>query len=166
MSSSSAPTFVLSVSLRNSPRLHLKAWLKAVLAYARTLEPTLDQYGALYLVAPTLTWASMTKNLIPAPVPDDDENIDPDLPAFTIRPRPLHRQPPTPTPSDSAPVRSFNNLLRENWNAQTSAEQTLVAVLLESVGIDQRLFLEESGDDLLDLPPRKIVSAMLAEDGQ
>ena len=65
MSSSSAPSFSLSVSLRNSPRLHLTAWLKAVLAYARTLEPTLDQYGALYLVAPTLTWAHMSKNVIP-----------------------------------------------------------------------------------------------------
>ena len=161
MSSSSAPSFSLSVSLRNSPRLHLTAWLKAVLAYARTLEPTLDQYGALYLVAPTLTWSHMSKNLITAET--DDEHAPP---VTTIRPRPLHPQPPKPSARDSESTRAFNKLLRENWNAQVRAEQALVTVLLESIGIDQRLFLEESGDDLLDLSPRQIVSAMMAEHGQ
>ena len=51
----------LSVSLVHEPRLHLEAWIKAILKYARKLYPTLDAYGSLYLVCPDDKWNVMSK---------------------------------------------------------------------------------------------------------
>ena len=96
MPSSIAPAITLPASLSNSPRLTLSAWLKAVLAHARQIEPTLDLYGSLYLVAPDLTWQKLPKNLIPAPGPDIDDGSDVEY-VGTIRPRPSHICPPPRT---------------------------------------------------------------------
>jgi hypothetical protein len=85
---SSSSDYVLPVTLHDTPRLFLQKWLVAVNAYARTLEPSLDQYGALYLVCTDEVWADLTKNQV-HPV----HNIGP----IAIRPRPDH---PTPPPTD------------------------------------------------------------------
>jgi hypothetical protein len=82
---SSSSDYVLPVTLHDTPRLFLQKWLVAVNAYARTLEPSLDQYGALYLVCTDEVWADLTKNQV-HPV----HNIGP----IAIRPRPDHPTPP------------------------------------------------------------------------
>jgi hypothetical protein len=50
----------LSVSLVHEPRLHLEAWIKAILKYARKLYPTLDACGSLFLVCPDDKWNVMS----------------------------------------------------------------------------------------------------------
>jgi len=76
----------LSVTLLTEPRIHLKAWLTAVHKYARSLAPTLDAYGALYLVCSDAAWQALKHNKIPDP--------DPLLPLST-RSRPVFPPPST-----------------------------------------------------------------------
>ena len=78
-SSSASPLYSLPVTLVDSPRLHLTAWLKAINKHARTIEISLDHYGALYLVCTDTVWQALARNTIP-PIPP---NMGPPL----LRPR-------------------------------------------------------------------------------
>ena len=92
MSRSSSADFVLPVTLHDEPRLRFDSWLTAVHEYARTLEPTIDIYGALYLVCDDVTWGQLRKNII---TPAHD-GMGP-APPPTIRPRPSHPPPGPPS---------------------------------------------------------------------
>ena len=80
---SSSTSHTLSVTLITEPRIHLRAWLKAVHKFARPLGPTLDQYGALYLVCSDTAWQQLKRNRVP------DLKGGP----ITIRPRPIFPAP-------------------------------------------------------------------------
>ena len=161
MSSSAATDFVLPVSLADSPRLHFADWLKATHQYARSLEPTIDLYGALYLMCDDVTWKSLSKNIVPV----THDGMGP-APAPTIRPRPRHLPPNAPSRTDNATSRAIAKRALDLHEAEANAEAALVRVLLASIGEKNRALLEEAGTDLLDVTPRGIVTAMTAEHGQ
>jgi hypothetical protein len=94
----------LSVSLTHEPRIHLEAWLKAILKHARKLHPTLDARGSLCLVCPDDKWNVMSKNIISTSVAGTDPHdgsVGPWPPTVTVstRPRPVHVKPPAATHS-------------------------------------------------------------------
>ena len=62
MPASSSTLNPITTTLHDQPRMHVKAWLKEVMAYARSLSPKLDVHGALYLVCPDLQWAVLERN--------------------------------------------------------------------------------------------------------
>ena len=160
----------LSVSLIHEPRIHLEAWLKAILKYARKLHPTLDAYGSLYLVCPDDKWNVMSKNIISTSVAGTDPgdgSVGPWPPTVTVstRPRPVHVKPPAATNSDNTATRAFFTVATDAFNKQLDAEAKLVDILLASIGESNEEVLEKTGTDMLDITAMQIVTGMIAEYG-
>ena len=160
----------LSVSLIHEPRIHLEAWLKAILKYARKLHPTLDAYGSLYLVCPDDKWNMMSKNIITHSVTgvdpgDGSHGPWPPTVTTTHRARPAYVKPPEATNSDNTATRAFFTVATDAFNKQLDAEAKLVDILLTSIGESNEEVLEKSGTDMLDITAMQIVQGMISECG-
>ena len=122
----------LSVTLHSEPRIHLKSWLKATYKYARSLAPTLDPYGALYLVCSDTAWAALKHNQVLPPT---------SLGPMTTRARPVFPPPTKPEAGDQPSTRHKWKTQKTDYDIETNAESTLVAVLLASIGPTNELIL-------------------------
>ena len=74
-------TSPITITLNTEPRIHLKAWTKAVHKSARSMIPAQDHYGALSLVCNDTAWAQLRRNIVPSAAPGGNP---------TIRPRPVY----------------------------------------------------------------------------
>ena len=87
----SPSVFILTPSLADNPRLHLREWRLSVNRYARTLLARFDPYGLLSEVADQTIWQALPANITV------DVNGNPDF-----RVRPTYPAPPPPSSRETA----------------------------------------------------------------
>jgi hypothetical protein len=165
----------MKITLHDNPSQHTLDWHDEIANAAAPIGPTLHAYGSAYVVASDYKWGTMKQNIVPevrhVPAVTEIRNSDDDIttagraevlyvPA-TVKPRPTHPEPPTPTGADNPSARNFHAFTCPLHVLETECKADLIKIMKASLGPERVLELKDSGFAELDTSPREIVDTMM-----